>query len=121
MVQNNPDLSDVEPTAMPKNTTVEATIEGWTVGTIGELWDNAEEVVENNEDMTLDNQRLQIHTVVSYEGNEFEFTEDIPYYEQPTDRTSMGRFLQQYTLEKGVTVEVHYDNDGKGQIVGIRG
>lgn len=120
-MKQNPEL-DNNVVERPRNEVTEGTIEAVRLGTIKELWEYEDEEEDLPEWANLDDQRLQIDIEVEYGDKTFVVTDDIAYYDEPTDGTAFGKFIQRYdgTPEQGMSVDVNFDEDGNGSIVGIR-
>lgn len=67
---------------------------------------------------SMDDEMVQIEVEVDHEGETIPVTDDMRFYENLTDRTHLGRYVQKYGApEKGQSVTVEFDEEGNGSIV----
>lgn len=118
-MESNPDFSDVTVSERPKNQYMKAEVVNVTMGTRQEVYDLDEDSELEYGD--LDDQIVQIEALAEYKGNEFTIYENIRFYENPSDRSRFGQYINEYgTPEKEQEVQVNFDNEGNGQIANIR-
>lgn len=120
-METNPNFEDVTVSERPQNQTIQGKVVSVIKATRQELYE-----VESEEDLMYDNQSLddeivQIEVVAEHKGHEFTVYEDLRFYENPSDRSKFGAFIKRYGKpEEGLEVTVDFDEDGEGQVVGIR-
>ena len=118
-MESNPNLENVEVSERPKNTTIQGQILNVIKGTRQELYD----LDDDHEPKygSLDDERLQLEIEVEYQGSTITVYEDMSFYENPSDRSMFGQFINRYgTPQTDLEVEVTFDHEGNAQVVGIR-
>lgn len=116
-MESNPNLGDIDVTEYPENvTTDDATIVEVLKGTRAEIYDledDEEPKYGNRDDEFL---RLEIEAVV--DGEEFTVYHDMAYYDSPSNRSDLGKFVNRYgTPEPAMDVTVDFDEDGNSKVV----
>lgn len=116
MAETEPTFDDVEVTEIPKNDQKDAKVVRVEKGTIRELWDVKDD--SNFEYGSIDDVIVQITAIVEYNGKEIEVQDNFRFYEQPTDRTDFGKYLQRYGKpKKGQEVTFDFDKDGNASLI----
>lgn len=118
-MEEQPDLSETDVVDNPRSKSLTGTIETWRIGTVEEIWD-LDEDTEIPEEISRKDQRLEVDVVVQHKGQELVFSENMPFYDEPTDKTKMGKLLNEYGLEKDQEIDVRYDSDANPSITGIQ-
>lgn len=116
-MEDNPDLSDLDVTERPKEKEIgNCEVIAVRKGDREEFYEGMEE--EDLKHGSMDDEMIQIEVEVSFNGESFPVTDDMRYYDTPTDRSHLGRYLQKYgTPETGQKVTVSFDEEGNASIV----
>lgn len=115
-METNPDLGDIEVADRPKNHTTTGNVTQVVLGTRAELYelDDDEEPKYGSRDDRL----LNLEVEVEVKGDTFTIFEDMRYYENPSDRSTIGKYVKRYgTPEAGQEVTVDFDDEGDAKIV----
>jgi len=118
-MENNPNFDNIEVSERPKNKTKTGEIVSVIKATRKELYNLDDDAQPKFG--SLDDEIVQLEALVEHKGHEFTVYEDLRFYENPSDRSMFGRFINRYgTPEKGLEVNIDFDGDGEGKVVGIR-
>lgn len=119
-MEQNPDFSDVEVSERPKNVTAEATVVNVVKGSRSELYPDTDE--DSLKYGSMDDELIQLELNVQHKGHTITIYEDMAFYQNPSDRSMFGQYINRYgSPEAGQNVDVTFDDDGEAQVVGIRG
>lgn len=115
-MESNPNLGDIDVTKRPKNQTTNGTVLKVQKGTRAEMYnleDGEEPTYGDREDELLS---LTVETTVN--GTEFMVYEDIRFYDNPSDRSDLGKYVNRYGVpETGQEVTVDFDSEGNVSVV----
>lgn len=119
-MEQKPDLSNIDTLEYPKNATKTGQVTNWYKATRAEVFELEEG--EEAEYGDRDDDILVIEAVVEHEGSEIEVSDTMAYYDEPSTRSAMGKFLNRYDdVEEDMDIDFTFDDDGNAKIVGIRG
>lgn len=115
-MEADPDLSDVEVHTRPKNHVAQGTIVTVAKMTRAEVFDLDEDEEPKYGDRS--DEYIHIEAEIEVEGREYTIVEDMRFYEQPSDRSEFGAFIQKYGApERGLEVTIQFDKEGEAEIV----
>lgn len=115
-MESNPDLTGTNVTERPKGVTADGNVVEVLKGSRKELYD-----LEDDAELkygNLDDAMLRVEVEISDEVDEFTVYYDMAYYEEPSDRSDFGKYINMYGVpEPGQEVTVKFDSDGDAEVV----
>lgn len=119
-MEQNPDLDDLNVSERPKDDIKEGEVVNVVKGTRRAIFEPEDDSSEL-EYGSWDDELLQLEIEVEHEGDTFPVYDTIRFYQNPSDRTALGQYINKYgapTPEQEIKVD--FDDDGNAQVRGIR-
>lgn len=117
-METNPELEQIEVSERPQNHTTNGNIVQIQKGTREEFYELESEDDLMYDNQSLDDELLRFEVEVEANNNTFTVIEDMSYYNNPSDRSNLGKFVKRYGQpEAGLEVTVDFDEEGEASIV----